>query len=206
MLRLLPGISFFLAYFYTSSPFTCIFFKTSPDFPLCWLWLTHGSCVGPQKKTGHPAGCRFPCWVPAEYKHDLWYDDLWNEWLGDTVTFVFSPDVILSGWLGSKHQLNNVSLCLQLIHFTSHHTTSQVFWAYGYSAGTQHGNLHPAGWPILFCGPTQEPCVSHSQQGRNRERVWKNAGEWTGGEEISKEEIPGSKRSMYGYILTYSRL
>ena len=24
--------------------------------------------------------------------------------------------------------------------------------------------------------------------------------------EISKEEIPGSKRSMYGYILTYSRL
>ena len=24
--------------------------------------------------------------------------------------------------------------------------------------------------------------------------------------EISKEEIPGSKRGMYGYILTYSRL
>ena len=24
--------------------------------------------------------------------------------------------------------------------------------------------------------------------------------------EISEEEIPGSKRSMYGYILTYSRL
>ena len=34
----------------------------------------------------------------------------------------------------------------------------------------------------------------------------KNAGEWTGRVEISKEEIPGSKRSMYGYILTYSRL
>ena len=33
----------------------------------------------------------------------------------------------------------------------------------------------------------------------------KNAGEWTGRVEISKEEIPGSKRSMY-YILTYSRL
>ena len=25
------------------------------------------------------------------------------------------------------------------------------------------GTLHPAGWPILFCGPTQEPCASHSQ-------------------------------------------
>ena len=34
----------------------------------------------------------------------------------------------------------------------------------------------------------------------------KNAGEWTGRVEISKEEIPGSKRIMYGYILTYSRL
>ena len=27
----------------------------------------------------------------------------------------------------------------------------------------------------------------------------KNAGEWTGRVEISNEEIPGSKRSMYGY-------
>ncbi|WP_419629616.1 hypothetical protein, partial [Thiolapillus sp.] len=34
----------------------------------------------------------------------------------------------------------------------------------------------------------------------------KNAGEWTGKVEISKEEIPGSKRSTYVYILTYSRL
>ena len=34
----------------------------------------------------------------------------------------------------------------------------------------------------------------------------KNAGEWTGSVEISKEEIPGSKRSVDGYILTYSRL
>ena len=34
----------------------------------------------------------------------------------------------------------------------------------------------------------------------------KNAGESTGKVEISKEEIPGSKRSMYGYILIHSRL
>ena len=26
------------------------------------------SCVGPQNKLGHLDGCRFPCWVPAEYK------------------------------------------------------------------------------------------------------------------------------------------
>ena len=34
----------------------------------------------------------------------------------------------------------------------------------------------------------------------------KNAGEWTGRVEISKEKIPGSKHSMYGHILTYYRL
>ena len=46
--------------------------------------------------------------------------------------------------------------------------------------------------------------------GQHRKKIGrgfgKNAGEWTGRVEISKEEIPGSKRSMYGYILTYSRL
>ena len=34
----------------------------------------------------------------------------------------------------------------------------------------------------------------------------KNEDEWTGRVEISKEEIPCSKHSMYGYILTYSML
>ena len=57
----LTARDFFLAHFYPSGQFTCIFSKTSPDFSLCWLWLTHGSCVGPQNKIGHPAGCRLPC-------------------------------------------------------------------------------------------------------------------------------------------------
>ena len=63
----LTARDFFLAYFYPSGPFICIFSKTSPNF-CCSLWLTHGSCVGPQNKIGHPAGCRFPCLVPMEYK------------------------------------------------------------------------------------------------------------------------------------------
>ena len=33
----------------------------------------------------------------------------------------------------------------------------------------------------------------------------KNAGKWNGRVKISKEEIPSSKRSIYGYVLTYSR-
>ena len=75
-----------------------------------------------------------------------------------------------------------------------------------YYAGAQHGNLHPEGWSILLCGPTQEPVLATANTRKNWERFGINAGEWTGRVEISKEEIPGSKRSMYGYILTYSKL
>ena len=49
--------------------------------------------------------------------------------------------------------------------------------------------------------------VSHGQLRKKSGGVLgKNADEWTGRVEISKEKISGSKRSMYGYILTYSRL
>ena len=49
--------------------------------------------------------------------------------------------------------------------------------------------------------------ISHSQHMKKLGEVLeKDEGEWTKMVEISKEEIPGSKRSMYGYILTYSRL
>ena len=62
----LTSRDFFLAYFHPSSPFTCIFSKTSPSFSC--VGCGYGSCVSLQNKTGHPAGCRFPCWVPTEYK------------------------------------------------------------------------------------------------------------------------------------------
>ena len=48
--------------------------------------------------------------------------------------------------------------------------------------------------------------LATANTGKTQEKFRKNAGEWTGRVEISKEEIPGSERSMYGYILTYSRL
>ena len=37
------------------------FFQNLSRFFLCWLWLTHGSCVGPQNKIGHLTRGRFPC-------------------------------------------------------------------------------------------------------------------------------------------------
>ena len=60
---MLTARDFFLAYFYPSDPFTCIFSKTSPDFSCVGC-----GCAGPQNKIGHPAGCRFLRFVPAEYK------------------------------------------------------------------------------------------------------------------------------------------
>ena len=64
----LSARDFLLAYLYPSSPFTCIFFQNLSRFFLCWLWLTHGSCVGPQNEIRHPARGRFPCWVPVQHK------------------------------------------------------------------------------------------------------------------------------------------
>ena len=43
--------------------------------------------------------------------------------------------------------------------------------------------------------------------GKSRERFWKNAGELTARVEICKEEIPGSKYRMYGYVpVSYTHL
>ena len=44
------------------------FFQSLSQFFLRRLWFTHGSCVGPKNKIGHPARGRFPCWVPVEYR------------------------------------------------------------------------------------------------------------------------------------------
>ena len=61
-------ILFSQSYFCLTGSIHLHFFQNLFRFFLCRLWLTHGSCVGPQNKIGHPAGCRFPYWVPAEYK------------------------------------------------------------------------------------------------------------------------------------------
>ena len=44
------------------------FFQKFPRVLPVFAAVSVGSCVGPQNKTGHPAGCKFPCWVPVENK------------------------------------------------------------------------------------------------------------------------------------------
>ena len=48
--------------------------------------------------------------------------------------------------------------------------------------------------------------LATANTGNIRRGFGKNTGEWTGRIEISKEEIPGSKRSMYSDMQTYPRL
>ena len=89
-------------------------------------------------------------------------------------------------YIRTEHKLH--LLYLQVIHFSNHCTTNLVFF-----------NLFMFRWhstrELSSGGPT--PCASNSQHRKNRERFWKNAAEWTGRVEISKEEIPGSKCSMH---------
>ena len=104
------------------------------------------------------------------------HQHFWQEWpgsftchCGKLVTWCFEssqPQTITSG-LNTNFTLSPS----YSFHKSSYHKS--CFLAYFYSAGIQHGNLHPAGWPVLFCGPTQEPCVSHRQHRRNRKRFWK---------------------------------
>ena len=44
------------------------FFQNLSDFFPVLAVANTGSCVGPQNKIGHPAWCRFPCWMPSEYE------------------------------------------------------------------------------------------------------------------------------------------
>ena len=72
-------------------------------------------------------------------------------------------------YIRAEHKLYSVSKL-----FISQVIMSQVMFSLAnlYSAGSQHWHLHPAGWPILFCTPTQEPAFATANTGKNRERFW----------------------------------
>ena len=94
----LTAKDFFLANFY---PWSILHFFQNLSWVLSVLAAANtGSCVGPQNKISHPAGCRFPCWVPMEYIQATktwlvvkWFVN-WKEELGDTVKFVFSGPAV----------------------------------------------------------------------------------------------------------------
>ena len=109
-----------------------------------------------------------------------------------------------------------------VIHSTSCYTTSLFLSNHNsnhiHSFGTQtQKNKNTCFWSqIIFRGhSTRERFIlrshtgtgfSHSKHRKNSEEVLEKCRWWTWRVEISKEEIPGSRRSMRGYIQTCSRL
>ena len=117
---------------------------------------------------------------------------------------------------------NKTSVYVQVIHFTGRYTTGLCFsnhssnFVHYFITQTQKNKTHvleavyifrghstrePASSRVTYfiMGPTQTPSLATANTGKTRVRFGKNAGEWTERVEISKEEIPGSKRNMYGY-------
>ena len=152
--------------------------------------------VGFFSKTTHPA--RYPTRFAWQYE------------VGWLVVGAFRPvnhKRLHQGWI-------QIPLYLQVIHFTSHFYHKScfffffiiiIFLAYLYSAGTQRGNLHPTEWSILLCGPTQEPVLATANTGKTSGEVLEKC-RWIDRKGRNKQEISGSKRSMYDYKLTYARI
>ena len=73
-----------------------------------------------------------------------------------------------------------------------HKSCCCCFLAYLYSAGNRYSTREPASSRVTYF--ILRATANTEKIGRGLE---KNTGKWTGRVEISKEEIPGSKRSMY---------
>ena len=99
------------------------------------------------------------------------------------------------------------SLYLQVIHFTSHHTTSHVGFFFSLLIFRGHSVREPASSRVIYfiLRAYTGTSVNHSQRRKNRERFWKKC-RWMDWKGRNKEEIPGSNRSVNGNILTHSRL
>ena len=120
-------------------------------------------------------------------------------------------------YIKAEHKLQ---FYLQVIKSTSHYTTSLFSKTTARILSTifERKNRKTA---TNVLGPIYIPralntgtCIQQGhifyfaglKQGKLGSGFGKNSGVWTGRVEINKEEIPGSKRSMHGNILTYSRL
>ena len=170
-----------------------------------------------------PSSAHFPSWGRGRLclEHEL-----------DIAIAVIKPQksqqLFVKKNISHRNQYNTTHLILYRSHqplsYSQTHThhfemptrkhKKTCFRAYLCSPCPQHGNLHQssattsrAGWSVLSCGPTLElALVVANTETTLGKCSGENAGKWTRRVEINKEEIHGSKSSMRGYILTYSRL
>ena len=80
------------------------------------------------------------------------------------------PKSTTKDYIRAEHKLHSISKIFISQVIIPKVAFFLLFFSLLYSAGTQHGNLHPAGWPILFCRPTQEPVLATANTGKHRER------------------------------------
>ena len=126
-----------------------------------------GFCIGPQTKIGH---------VTRRYRRFI------------SVPMLSARGIFLVRWCFEPSQPQKITSGLNtnfsLSPNHSFHKSSyrkSFLFCFSLYVFREHSTREPAsGRPILLSWPTQEPCVSYSQHRRNRERFWKNAGEWTG--------------------------
>ena len=76
------------------------------------------------------------------------------------------------------------------------------FLAYLYSVDIHMGTCIQPGELFHSAGLHRNRCQPQLTREKIERGFGKHADEWTGRVEISKEEIPGSKRSKYDYITT----
>ena len=91
------------------------------------------------------------------------------------------------------------------MHFTSRHTTSHVFYANYIPRALNTGTFIRQGDLFYSAGLHRSRVLTTANTGTIGRGFGNNACERTGSVDMSMEEIPGSKCSMYGYIVTYSR-
>ena len=92
-----------------------------------------------------------------------------------SISKLFIPQVIIPQVSTSLFPQTTAQI-LSTISERKTRKTNTCFGAHLYSATTQHGNLYPAEWSLLFCGPTQEPVVATANTGKLGRGFGKNAG------------------------------
>ena len=123
--------------------------------------------------------------------------------------------ILLVSWCFEPSQLQNITSGLNTnftpspsysFHKSLYHKLCCLFSLFIFRG---HSTQEPASGRVTYFilrAYTENMGYPKPTQEKSGEVLEKNAGEWTERVEISKEEIPGSKRSMCGHILTYSRL
>ena len=137
-----------------------------------------------------------------------WYKETLLGVLDNSNVRVFVGTLSPVNHKGLHQGWTQTSLYLQVVHFTSHHTTSRVFCCLFKQVYIPRvlntGTCIHQGDLFYSAGLHRNHSQHRKKLGEVSEK--KNAGDWSRRAEISEEEIPGSKRSMYGYILIYPRL